>query len=115
MLRVGVFFRTMAVVRENRLSGFLRGRSEPGGAAKRSRPLRTQTTNAPPARCDPQEPRQAASQTSHDPSLMPPRRQLRQHHIQDRKSTRLNSSHVRISYAVFCLKKKKQTKQNTKK
>src|SRR5215813_7715910 len=31
----------------------------------------------------------------------------------DRKSTRLNSSHVRISYAVFCLKKKK--KKNTKK
>src|SRR5690554_7108975 len=28
----------------------------------------------------------------------------------DRKSTRLNSSHVRISYAVFCLKKKKKTK-----
>src|SRR6266498_4441516 len=27
--------------------------------------------------------------------------------VQDRKSTRLNSSHVRISYAVFCLKKKK--------
>src|SRR5690554_7495540 len=27
--------------------------------------------------------------------------------ITDRKSTRLNSSHVRISYAVFCLKKKK--------
>src|SRR5439155_24881720 len=27
---------------------------------------------------------------------------------QDRKSTRLNSSHVAISYAVFCLKKKKQ-------
>src|SRR5690606_40758360 len=26
----------------------------------------------------------------------------------DRKSTRLNSSHVKISYAVFCLKKKKQ-------
>src|SRR3989442_10561182 len=26
----------------------------------------------------------------------------------DRKSTRLNSSHVRISYAVFCLKKKKK-------
>src|SRR3989442_15857960 len=26
---------------------------------------------------------------------------------EDRKSTRLNSSHVRISYAVFCLKKKK--------
>src|SRR5690606_39458264 len=29
----------------------------------------------------------------------------------DRKSTRLNSSHVKISYAVFCLKKKKQTKK----
>src|SRR5271165_7272193 len=29
----------------------------------------------------------------------------------DRKSTRLNSSHVKISYAVFCLKKKKKTKQ----
>src|SRR5690625_6210906 len=28
-------------------------------------------------------------------------------HITDRKSTRLNSSHVAISYAVFCLKKKK--------
>src|SRR3989442_9671485 len=28
----------------------------------------------------------------------------------DRKSTRLNSSHVRISYAVFCLKKKKINK-----
>src|SRR5690349_23724318 len=27
--------------------------------------------------------------------------------LQDRKSTRLNSSHVEISYAVFCLKKKK--------
>src|SRR5688572_32065638 len=30
---------------------------------------------------------------------------------EDRKSTRLNSSHSQISYAVFCLKKKKQTKQ----
>src|SRR3712207_7847952 len=32
--------------------------------------------------------------------------------LQDRKSTRLNSSHANISYAVFCLKKKKiQTNQ----
>src|SRR2546422_8058888 len=30
----------------------------------------------------------------------------------DRKSTRLNSSHGYISYAVFCLKKKKETKEN---
>src|SRR3712207_7907849 len=31
----------------------------------------------------------------------------------DRKSTRLNSSHANISYAVFCLKKKKQQKNST--
>src|SRR5437867_5403774 len=35
--------------------------------------------------------------------------------LSDRKSTRLNSSHRTISYAVFCLKKKKKTEQNTKK
>src|SRR2546427_7842205 len=29
--------------------------------------------------------------------------------LEDRKSTRLNSSHSQISYAVFCLKKKKKT------
>src|SRR5207253_8741902 len=33
----------------------------------------------------------------------------------DRKSTRLNSSHVAISYAVFCLKKKKKTKKQKQK
>src|SRR5438309_7965840 len=32
----------------------------------------------------------------------------------DRKSTRLNSSHSSISYAVFCLKKKKKTKTKNK-
>src|SRR5438445_2520210 len=32
----------------------------------------------------------------------------------DRKSTRLNSSHANISYAVFCLKKKKSTNNSTK-
>src|SRR5437660_5961449 len=31
----------------------------------------------------------------------------------DRKSTRLNSSHVAISYAVFCLKKKKKKTENS--
>src|SRR5690349_22124527 len=31
--------------------------------------------------------------------------------VRDRKSTRLNSSHVEISYAVFCLKKKKRHKR----
>src|SRR5215208_8081371 len=39
------------------------------------------------------------------PAVRPDRRQDRE----DRKSTRLNSSHVAISYAVFCLKKKKNT------
>src|SRR5207245_11598274 len=33
--------------------------------------------------------------------------------LQDRKSTRLNSSHGSISYAVFCLKKKKNKKQES--
>src|SRR6266480_2065021 len=37
------------------------------------------------------------------------RRNNRQVHKADRKSTRLNSSHMSISYAVFCLKKKKKT------
>src|SRR3712207_8548108 len=32
-----------------------------------------------------------------------------EHLVVDRKSTRLNSSHANISYAVFCLKKKNQT------
>src|SRR3712207_8675511 len=40
-----------------------------------------------------------------------PQRRCHEHHnepVQDRKSTRLNSSHANISYAVFCLKKKKK-------
>src|SRR5215471_18224448 len=40
----------------------------------------------------------------------PPQR--RRHRRRDRKSTRLNSSHVEISYAVFCLKKKKKKNIN---
>src|SRR5256885_5709081 len=47
--------------------------------------------------------------------LPTPRRGLLQRRVQeagrrDRKSTRLNSSHLVISYAVFCLKKKKNKK-----
>src|SRR5438034_7956435 len=38
----------------------------------------------------------------------------RLHHGADRKSTRLNSSHTVISYAVFCLKKKKKKKTKNK-
>src|SRR5256885_5428374 len=42
---------------------------------------------------------------------MRPRRQAGRSDGADRKSTRLNSSHLVISYAVFCLKKKKRSKQ----
>src|SRR2546427_2046851 len=41
--------------------------------------------------------------------------QLRSGRIEDRKSTRLNSSHSQISYAVFCLKKKKKKITSNKK
>src|SRR5689334_23966363 len=45
-------------------------------------------------------------------------RQLQQHRrtrqLRDRKSTRLNSSHSSISYAVFCLKKKKKKKNKSR-
>src|SRR5688572_31379497 len=48
------------------------------------------------------------------PADLVPAQLHRPHHARDRKSTRLNSSHSQISYAVFCLKKKKKT-NNTKK
>src|SRR5690606_39679786 len=37
---------------------------------------------------------------------VPPHLRTLRTHLEDRKSTRLNSSHVKISYAVFCLTKK---------
>src|SRR5690349_22388176 len=43
------------------------------------------------------------------PAAAPPRPQTPGRGGADRKSTRLNSSHVEISYAVFCLKKKRAT------
>src|SRR5215203_6509508 len=42
-------------------------------------------------------------------------RRSRAHRRRDRKSTRLNSSHANISYAVFCLKKKKKKIKKYKK
>src|SRR5688572_31839624 len=57
--------------------------------------------------------RETTSRSSrrHDPSRRdrPPQRR-RPAPSRDRKSTRLNSSHSQISYAVFCLKKKKKKK-----
>src|SRR5262245_63157950 len=55
-----------------------------------------------------------------DPARASPGRSRRacalrfQHHEGDRKSTRLNSSHLGISYAVFCLKKKTNENKNVK-
>src|SRR3712207_7647729 len=54
----------------------------------------------------------AAGRGAHGPGRGAPRVQLCAVVLsrgQDRKSTRLNSSHANISYAVFCLKKKKKT------
>src|SRR5436305_7369454 len=51
--------------------------------------------------CGARAPRCVAPAAARDLERALPRRRA------DRKSTRLNSSHVRISYAVFCLKKKK--------
>src|SRR2546430_7299606 len=42
-----------------------------------------------------------------------PRQEVEPPHSQDRKSTRLNSSHSQISYAVFCLKKKTKTQSQS--
>src|SRR6266542_5947946 len=61
--------------------------------------------------------RAPSSAEQYSPALLPPldpllraaahRRSSRRRGTEDRKSTRLNSSHGSISYAVFCLKKKK--------
>src|SRR3712207_8362221 len=47
------------------------------------------------------------------PGTMDDARQTRGRGDEDRKSTRLNSSHANISYAVFCLKKKKNQTYTT--
>src|SRR3989440_4138559 len=60
----------------------------------------------PPGRSAPRAPRKATTSTARSPMTS-----LREGLLVDRKSTRLNSSHDQISYAVFCLKKKK--KKNT--
>src|SRR3712207_8589453 len=46
------------------------------------------------------------------PKALPTEPGQRRLAVQDRKSTRLNSSHANISYAVFCLKKKNKTITN---
>src|SRR5690349_23421329 len=63
-----------------------------GAACRGGSPPRARGWHRPPDRADPPAP----------PGPAP---------APDRKSTRLNSSHVEISYAVFCLKKKKKKKK----
>src|SRR2546427_9393187 len=68
-------------------------RSPPSGGRWRSSPQRGSR-------------RSTSSRTRRGPARKPPRSTLSH---PDRKSTRLNSSHSQISYAVFCLKKKKDS------
>src|SRR2546427_6995775 len=49
--------------------------------------------------------------TNHRRLQCPPSERGKGRPLPDRKSTRLNSSHSQISYAVFCLKKKKKQKK----
>src|SRR3712207_7479596 len=53
-------------------------------------------------------PRQAGDAVTHQAAVQGAAAELGDR-LADRKSTRLNSSHANISYAVFCLKKKKNT------
>src|SRR5438270_10764225 len=53
------------------------------------------------------KPASKRASSSHEKRVLPDIRHL-DHITIDRKSTRLNSSHSQISYAVFCLKKKKK-------
>src|SRR2546429_2843101 len=55
--------------------------------------------------------RQHINQPAAQHDAVPERERLERRGHQDRKSTRLNSSHGYISYAVFCLKKKKEKQQ----
>src|SRR5205085_10018415 len=52
----------------------------------------------------------AAEHRGHSARRLPAAMAPKRGPYQDRKSTRLNSSHSQISYAVFCLKKKKKKK-----
>src|SRR5204862_7304852 len=71
--------------------------SDLSGSCRSPEPCRPDSTPGNPAR-------RIRGQTSARRHPRSPRRVRRA----DRKSTRLNSSHVEISYAVFCLKKKKK-------
>src|SRR3712207_7603046 len=79
-------------------------RRRPGPSAG---PLPSRTTSSPSGRPPPEARRERAS-GEEDGVLHQSGRRRR---ILDRKSTRLNSSHANISYAVFCLKKKNNSRK----
>src|SRR5258708_29850169 len=66
-------------------------------------------------RCRGRVPRAAGPLTPMQACSAGSRSGRRRARVTDRKSTRLNSSHQIISYAVFCLKKKKNTKRRSTK
>src|SRR3712207_8628524 len=77
-------------------------------------PYTTLFRSAVPAQRDPHDGRRPAREDRVRlvPRVRPARAAVRaQQGRGDRKSTRLNSSHANISYAVFCLKKKKKTQK----
>src|SRR3712207_7482263 len=66
----------------------------------------------PPSDRAPRRRRDATARLPPQRLLVGARRHARRGPVQDRKSTRLNSSHANISYAVFCLKKKKKKRRS---
>src|SRR2546427_12697565 len=72
------------------------------GRARRTLPRHVRRPSRPHATSTPPRRRRRRNEIGHRRRRSPSRR--------DRKSTRLNSSHSQISYAVFCLKKKKNNK-----
>src|SRR5256884_2132781 len=90
-----------------------------------SPPLSRSNDGQPPLEPRPRRADRRAQRGLEDRVLVEPRRAHRRHvfvgaairmtrdGVEDRKSTRLNSSHGYISYAVFCLKKKKENNRAT--
>src|SRR6266481_7911663 len=78
------------------------------GAFRRANPSSTRIRDRPPKRKSARRVRSLAGVRAR----LIPERSRSTRAPSDRKSTRLNSSHSSISYAVFCLKKKKTTKSH---
>src|SRR5256885_13246513 len=82
-------------------------RREPSGSVT---PSRDTITGAPPivTRARPGSTAARSAARMLQPRKKPATKRVRGRRKRDRKSTRLNSSHLVISYAVFCLKKKRK-------